>query len=210
MLTAFFPSIIIISLSVLFFLFFLFKKKISILKFTYLILFFIYISSLIAITIFPFPIQKELIDVMIEDQLGYKHNFIPLYIFTDIIGADFIDYGLGIFIRQVIGNIILFMPLGFILPIIFPNIRVKRVFIIGLLTSILIEIIQGTAGYFLGYNYRAVDIDDLIFNFTGTVIGLLIFKSIYKFLENANLLLVKKECLGDESMVKGETERSRI
>ncbi|XZF77538.1 VanZ family protein [Bacillus sp. AL-1R] len=192
MLTALYPSIFIILLSLFLFLFLLFRKKISILIFIYLLLFSIYISSLISITIFPFPFQKELIDLMIEDKLGYKHNFIPFYIFTNIVGSDFMEYGLGILIRQVIGNIILFMPLGFLLPILFPTIKVKRIFMIGLVTSILIEAIQGTSGYFIGYNYRAVDIDDLIFNFTGTVICVLIFKSMYKLLKNENLLLVKK------------------
>lgn len=191
MLTAFYPSVIIITVSTFVFLLLLFKKRISILKCIYLICFSVYISVLIGITLFPFPIQKELINMMIEDNFGSKNNFIPFYIFTDIFGNDFMDYGLSVFIRQIIGNILLFIPLGFILPILFINMKMKKVLIIGLVVSIVFEITQGTASYFVGYTYRSMDVDDLIFNFIGTLLGFLIFKNVYSILEDRNLLLVR-------------------
>ncbi|MFH0070506.1 VanZ family protein, partial [Peribacillus sp. NPDC056705] len=170
MLTALYPSIIIISISLIILIFQLVKRRISGQNFVYLLFFTIYISSLFSVTIFPFPVQKFLIETMIEDQLGLKHNFIPFKIFYDAM-----SFGLTIILKQVVGNIILFLPMGFVLPRIFTNIQtIKKVIFIGFLASLSIELVQALAGLWIGYNYRAADIDDLIFNVLGTVIGFLI------------------------------------
>ena len=190
MLTALYPSIIIISISLIIFIFQLVKRRISGLNFVYLLFFTIYISSLISVTIFPFPIQKFLIETMIEDQLGLKHNFIPFKIFYDAMSIGSLSFGLAILLKQVVGNIILFLPMGFVLPIIFTNIQtIRKVILIGFLASLSIELLQALAGIWIGYNYRAADIDDLIFNVLGTVIGFLIWKLLYKVLKNNNLIL---------------------
>lgn len=109
---------------------------------------------------------------MIEDQLGSNHNFIP---FKSIV--DTINYGsISIFLRQVAGNVLLFIPLGFALPILFFRIKNIKTILIGFTLSLAIELIQATSGLFLGYNYRSCDIDDLILNTIGTIIGLAIYK----------------------------------
>ncbi|WP_057911404.1 VanZ family protein [Peribacillus muralis] len=193
MILALYPCIIILSLSIIILIFPLVKRRISILKFMYVLLFIIYISSLIGITIFPFPVQKYLIETMIEDQLGLKHNFIPFKIFYEAMSYGSLSFGITILLKQVVGNIILFIPMGFVLPIIFVNIQnIKKVILIGFLSSLSIELFQGLAGFWIGYNYRAVDIDDLIFNVLGTVVGFLIWKFLYRFLIRNDLIIVSK------------------
>lgn len=190
MLTALYPSIIIISISLIIFIFQLVKRRISGLNFVYLLFFTIYISSLVSVTIFPFPIQKFLIETMTEDQLGLKHNFIPFKIFFDAMRFGSLSFGLTILLKQVVGNIILFLPMGFVLPMIFTNLQtIRKVILIGLLVSLSIELLQALAGLWIGYNYRAADIDDLIFNVLGTVIGFLIWKLLYKVFKNSNSLV---------------------
>ncbi|MFF2459831.1 VanZ family protein [Peribacillus simplex] len=195
MLTALYPSIIIISISLIILIFQLVKRRISGQNFVYLLFFTIYISSLFSVTIFPFPIQKFLIETMIEDQLGLKHNFIPFKIFYDAmsfgsLSFGSLSFGLTIILKQVVGNIILFLPMGFVLPKIFTNIQtIKKVIFIGFLASLSIELVQALAGLWIGYNYRAADIDDLIFNVLGTVIGFLIWKLLYKVFKNNNLIV---------------------
>ncbi|MCK2019813.1 VanZ family protein [Peribacillus frigoritolerans] len=189
MLTALYPSIIIISISLIILLFQLVKRRISGLNFVYLLFFTIYISNLISVTIFPFPVQKFLIETMIEDNLGLKNNFIPFKIFNDAMNMDSLSFGLSIILKQVVGNTILFLPMGFVLPIIFSNMQTKKIIFIGFLTSLSIEIFQGLAGLWIGYNYRAADIDDLIFNMLGTAFGLLIWKLLYKVFKNNNLIV---------------------
>ncbi len=109
---------------------------------------------------------------MIEDHLGYNHNFIP---FKSIV--DTINYGsISIFLKQIAGNVLLFIPLGFAFPILFFKLTNRKTILIGFTLSLAIELIQVTSGLFLGYSYRSYDIDDLILNTLGTIIGLAIYK----------------------------------
>ena len=62
-------------------------------------------------------------------------------------------------------NVLLFIPFGFFLPILWEKFRnVKRTIVAGLLTTLFIEISQLFTG-------RATDIDDVITNILGTIIG---------------------------------------
>lgn len=77
-------------------------------------------------------------------------------------------------ITQIIANVLMFVPLGFIFPIAFPKIRRLWKTTIGMaLFSFLIEFIQ----YFIG---RCADIDDLVLNILGGVLGYIVF---YLFLK---------------------------
>lgn len=65
-------------------------------------------------------------------------------------------------------NAILFVPLGTLLPLLFDGCRLRRTAAIGFALSLLIELSQL-------FNYRATDIDDLIMNTLGTVIGYAVY-----------------------------------
>lgn len=66
-------------------------------------------------------------------------------------------------------NIIMFMPLGFLLPLIWKNFRnIINVSLTGLGFSLAIELCQL-------FNLRATDIDDLMMNTLGAVLGYLIW-----------------------------------
>ncbi|MCY7844012.1 VanZ family protein [Bacillus haynesii] len=183
MLNALLPTMIILSISLLVFGYKLKNKSINLIHFFYLMLFSLYISSVIAMTLFPFPYQKELIEAMIKENLGINHNLIP---FKTII--ETIKFDSAMFIMQVGGNILLFIPLGFILSILFP-IKKSTVVLIGFGISLTIELIQFVCGLFIGYNYRSFDVDDLILNTLGTIIGLLLYKLFYGVLKKYELLL---------------------
>ncbi len=67
-------------------------------------------------------------------------------------------------------NIVLFMPLGFLLPLIWPKLnKMKSVLIAGISLSLLVEISQLL-------NIRSTDIDDLIANTAGAILGFFIFR----------------------------------
>lgn len=71
---------------------------------------------------------------------------------------------------NIIGNILLFCPIGFFLPLLWNDFRkFSKTVIFGFLVSLIIECSQ----LFL---IRTTDIDDLIFNTLGTMIGYLFFK----------------------------------
>lgn len=68
-------------------------------------------------------------------------------------------------IKNILGNIIMFMPIGFLLPIIWCKYKnIYRCTIFGMLLSVTIEIMQMPLS-------RGTDIDDVILNTFGTVLG---------------------------------------
>jgi glycopeptide antibiotics resistance protein len=72
---------------------------------------------------------------------------------------------------QVIGNLVMLLPLGIYIPLLFPGLSgFFRVFLICLLVSISIELMQ------LITNVRSTDIDDVILNTSGAVVGYIIYK----------------------------------
>lgn len=94
-------------------------------------------------------------------KVDFSFNLIPL--------IDIVNSPLG-YIKNTILNIILFIPLGFSVPAIWKNYRsIKTMFFMGLALSVSIEILQI-------FTFRLTDIDDLITNTAGSVIGYYISK----------------------------------
>lgn len=85
-----------------------------------------------------------------------EFNWIPI---IDIVNSP-PDY-----IRNTVLNMILFMPLGFLVPMLWKEYRSLRVAVwLGLLLSLFIEILQM-------FTFRLTDVDDLITNTAGCVLG---------------------------------------
>jgi glycopeptide antibiotics resistance protein len=101
-----------------------------------------------------------------------RYNFIPFRIVYDTV----IEYKKGniyYLIISLIGNIVMFIPIGFFIKLLW-NCSDKKVVIHGFFISLFIEFTQ----IFIG---RETDIDDLILNTLGTFIGLMIYKIICKY-----------------------------
>lgn len=76
-------------------------------------------------------------------------------------------------------NIIMFMPLGFLLPLIWKNFRnAKKVVLMGFLMSLTIEICQL-------FNIRTTDIDDLMMYTLGALVGYCCWKVFSLVFRNA-------------------------
>ena len=89
-------------------------------------------------------------------KVDFGFNLIPL---IDIINSP-LEY-----IKNTLLNILLFIPLGILVPAIWKNYRsVKMMFFMGLAVSVSIELLQI-------FTFRLTDIDDLITNTAGAVIG---------------------------------------
>ena len=72
---------------------------------------------------------------------------------------------------QVIGNLVMLLPLGIYIPLLFPGLSgFFRVFIICLFVSVSIELMQ------LITSVRSTDIDDVILNTSGAVVGYIVYK----------------------------------
>lgn len=76
----------------------------------------------------------------------------------------------SLFSKQVIGNCVMLLPLGIYIPLLFPKLSgFFKVFFICLLVSVSIELMQ------LITSYRSADIDDVMLNTAGAVVGYIIF-----------------------------------
>ena len=81
---------------------------------------------------------------------------------------------LGSWVKEMlIGNIVMFLPLGFFLPFVVERLNRRNAFIISLVVPLVVEFLQ----LFVG---RSFDIDDLICNFLGIIIGFIIAGMIRK------------------------------
>ncbi|RJW39376.1 VanZ family protein [Clostridiales bacterium TF09-2AC] len=102
-----------------------------------------------------------------------SHNFIPLRgMLTDITNSYL--------------NVLLFIPLGIFVPCLWPEYRsMMKTVGLGLMTSLCIEILQI-------FTFRATDINDVITNVAGTMIGYLIGRLIVKRFPQLNWLGCKE------------------
>ncbi|BCB05177.1 VanZ family protein [Bacillus sp. KH172YL63] len=99
-----------------------------------------------------------------------NNNFVPL---KTMIGYVFnIDhYNFDTWFYNTFGIVILFMPLGFLLPKVFSNLNtLKNVLFFTLVLSLCIEVFQYLT------KLGVLDVDDVILNLIGAALGYLIFK----------------------------------
>lgn len=109
--------------------------------------------------------SENLFDGMFE----FSYNFVPI-LYKVITGK----YVLGTWVMtMVIGNVLMFIPMGMLLPLCFKKINNKSIVIYAILIPLMIEFFQPIIG-------RSFDIDDLIMNFLGIIIGYLISKYFVK------------------------------
>jgi glycopeptide antibiotics resistance protein len=75
--------------------------------------------------------------------------------------------------RQMIGNIVAFVPLGVLLPLVLARPRWSAAIVLAsaVALSVAIELGQLAVSLHLGYGYRAADIDDVILNTLGAMLG---------------------------------------
>lgn len=92
---------------------------------------------------------------------GYAVNLVPFR----TIGSFFRHFIPGVFMVNIVGNIVMFIPWGFGLPLFWKKRQsVLSVLLFSALLPLFIESVQ----LFIG---RSVDVDDLILNFAGGMIG---------------------------------------
>lgn len=158
-LSAFIPFLIVLAL----FIYFRKKKGIDISKIycTMLVIFSIYIISVYHFT------GAGTIYNGLTYQLEVRKDLLNLVPFSSNI--DFIGYFL---------NVVLFVPLGILSPLIYKKMdKLRYILGTGLGFSILIELSQLL-------NNRRTDIDDLILNTVGAIIGFILYKKFDKYTDS--------------------------
>lgn len=170
------------------------QKQVYWLKEIIRFLFVVYICMVVSVTLFPFPIG---FNTNIENT--YRSiNVIPLKsIIHDIsqIGIAYdgdVQFMIGIIARNVGGNILLLMPLGFLIPLLWGKFKhFKSIIFIGFCVSISIEFSQFLESLMGGWG-RITDIDDVIFNVFGVIIGYFIYELIFKIANKFEIKTLQK------------------
>ena len=105
--------------------------------------------------------------VTFQDVSWSTSNFIPF--------KEILRYSIGssLFYKNVLGNMVMFVPFGFFVSYFLKLEKVYGITLITLLTSITIEVTQLLIG-------RVFDVDDLLLNLVGGVFGYLLYEVIHK------------------------------
>ncbi len=125
------------------------KKKIVLYKELLMLIFIIYALCLFHV-------------VTYQDVNFGTNNFIP---FKEIFRYDF---GTPKFIKNIVGNIIMFIPFGFFASYFLKSKKLTLPLILTIILTCTIETVQ----YYIG---RVFDIDDIILNVIGGIIGFLLY-----------------------------------
>lgn len=159
------------------------NKKIDWKRELQLLLVYICIVVLVRFLFCPYKLLEGKIQPLIFDidkMLPFRINLVPfVHMFDYVIKKEAI--------LNFVGNILILIPVGIIFPIVYKNLDTHiKVITAGVGLSLTIEILQ------LPFYYRVSDIDDLILNTLGYILGYLIYfgvKSIKNNISNkrANL-----------------------
>ena len=125
--------------------------------------------------------------VTFQDVSWSTSNYVP---FKEMFRYSF---GSRLFFKNVVGNMLMFMHFGFFVAYI---LKLKKVWIMSLLSlivSLTIETIQSIIG-------RVFDVDDIILNVIGAILGFLVFKIVY-FLKLKSPSFLKKDIIYNILMV---------
>lgn len=119
---------------------------------------FLYAMGVIALTVFPVRVHSAA--YWADEPWSTMIHWMP----GDVDGPSFVL------------NVIMFVPLGILLPLLWPLVdTVRRIAAYAAAASLSIELIQLVLGLTLG-SRRTVDVNDLIANTGGALIGLLILR----------------------------------
>ncbi len=129
------------------------REKFVLYKELYSLMFLIYILVLFYVVTF-------------QDNNYADSNLVP---FREIFRYN---VGSGLFYTNVVGNVLLFLPFGFFVSSYLRNRNVYPVLVLSIISSLSIELTQSAIG-------RTFDIDDIILNVFGGIIGYLLWKFVY-------------------------------
>lgn len=104
--------------------------------------------------------------VTFQDVSWSTSNFIP---FREILRYS---VGSSLFYKNVLGNMVMFVPFGFFVSYFLKLEKLHGITLITLLTSVTIEVTQLLIG-------RVFDVDDLLLNLVGGIVGFLIYQLIH-------------------------------
>ncbi len=143
-----------------------YKKNRNIARYVFLFLLFIYLIFLVKYAIFPIYLDSEINEIMgsklpISDLIKKHVNVIPLF--------------RGLYVQDFFLNIIMTMPIGFLIPCLKDGLNTRKMVKVGLFIGIGIEMFQFIIMLVQGFTFRDININDVIANVIGVSLGYKIF-----------------------------------
>lgn len=143
-------------------------------------IFILYIMVLVFVLIFKFP--SPIFGKLIEHwKNGGEIYWEPPHLVPFEVITEYVKNAHSIndwFFKNLACNIIMFMPYGFLVPLFSKKNKWWQILIFGIILSVLLEVIQGLLG--IGIS----DIDDVILNSFGLLVGYGFYKFIYSLMLN--------------------------
>ncbi|MAS35097.1 MAG: hypothetical protein CL610_13890 [Anaerolineaceae bacterium] len=117
-----------------------------------------------------FTLDKTLFPIRIMDEM--LHSGEPMRLWSlNLIPFNFdMTFIPHMVVRQIVLNILLTVPFGFGINFV-AHVRAKHILWLALAVGLSIETLQLMIGFLLRYLYRVVDVNDVLLNATGVLIG---------------------------------------
>ena len=126
-----------------------------------------HLATVVALTLLPLPVTEAGI-VAARDTVASDHNAIPFATLIRQLSGRITVFD----VRNVVGNVLLLLPLGVYVPVRWRGLRTAgRVVVVALVAATAIELGQLAISTALGFPHRIADVDDVIVNTGGAMVG---------------------------------------
>ena len=143
------------------------SKKVNFVEIAVKQMFVMYLCCVVELVFFPLPTMEQ------AAALSIRYQIIPFHFIADLMKDSVVRVTC-----QVLFNIVMTIPLGMFLKY-GVGLNLKETALTGLGFSAFIEIGQLTGLYFLFKgSYRLFDVDDLMLNVLGTIIGYMVMRAV--------------------------------
>lgn len=125
------------------------------------------------LTLLPLPVGADAIEAA-RRQATYDHNPVPLATLAFQLRDGLTTHE----IRQLVGNVLLFFPLGVYGPALWRPMRsVGALLVAAAALSALVELVQLGLATSYGFPVRVADVDDVLLNAAGAALGWLAWQA---------------------------------
>lgn len=130
----------------------------------------------IALLIYLLFFRHRASDIPLTEYIRCSTNFVPFFSFYAFFTTPYISYRVAVpFLINLIGNMVLFLPWGIVLPMLNEKfVSAKRFFTLTAIVIIAVEILQ------VLLQVGTCDIEDFLMNMIGASVGFFISKRILK------------------------------
>jgi glycopeptide antibiotics resistance protein len=139
-----------------------------------------YVVAIVGLVFTPFPLPPWT-PLPVESLSGYRPwpypwvNIVPTYTIRTALRLGLDSYP-G---RALLGNVLALIPFGIFLPMVWPRFRsVTAMLAVALAISLGIEAGQLGLSLLIRYPYRAADVDDVLLNVIGMILGYAAYRAL--------------------------------